>query len=170
MAATAPTRTKLAGNTLNRGFYVDVAPATATGPGTYISLMGMKEFKPKFANGATADTSDFDGGGFKDADVVSQEWGSEGKMGRKVVPGATPTYDPGQQFVIAQSAKLGSAAPFYARIYEMEPGGPRVEAIEGLVTATTDYDGGGMDATKDVSFTMTGKGAPTSTTHPFPAA
>lgn len=170
MADTVPTRNALGGATLNRGYNIDVAlvPAAAGTP-TWLAFMGVNEFKPKFPMGATADTSDFDGGGYKDQDVVTLEWGGEGKLIRKVTGGSATAYDPGQELVRQAAQKLGAAAPILVRIYEYEPGGPRVEAMTGKAVVTAEWDGGGMDAVKSISFTIAGKGAPTSLAHPFPS-
>jgi len=171
MAETAPTRTPLGAATLNRNTYVDVAEVPASGGTiTWLPLMGITEYKPKYGEQTTQDSSDFDGGGFKDQDVTALGHGGEGKLVRKTL-GSDPTkYDPGQELVRKRSLLQGVQARFMYRQYEMEPGGPRSEALTGYCTASTDWDGGGMDALKAVSFTITGKGAPTSTTHPFPSA
>lgn len=172
MAETAPTRTPLGAATLNRNTYVDVAevPATSGGTVTWLPLMGITEFKPKYGEQTTQDSSDFDGGGYKDEDVTALAWGGEGKLVRKTLASDPTKYDPGQELVRKRSEQQGLGARFMVRMYEMEPNGPRVEAATGYATASSDFDGGGMDALKAASFTIRGKGAPTSRVHPFPSA
>lgn len=178
---TPPARTPLGGATLNRDYFMDVAliptlaagttstPAAILAAATWVPFMGMTDFTPHFATQTTQDTSDFDGGGYKDQDVTALAWSAEGKMVRKTLLTDPKNYDPGQELVRQHGFLMGAAAPILVRIYEFGDGGPRVEAVAGPAVVGVDWDGGGMDATKSVSWTVTGKGKPLSVTHPFPA-
>lgn len=179
--AAPPARAALGGATLNRDYYMDVAlmptdlPDGATAEqildaADWVPFMGMTDFTPHFATQTTQDTSDFDGKGYKDQDVTALAWGAEGKLVRKTRATDPRAYDPGQELVRVQAFKMGGAAPILVRIYEYADNGPRAEAVTGQATVSVDWDGGGMDATKSVSWTASGKGAPLSTEHPFPYA
>lgn len=179
---TPPVRPLLGGSTLNRDYFIDVAevpvlPANATGTlaeilaavDAWTPFMGVTDFTPHFATQTTQDTSDFDGGGYKDQDVTALAWGAEGKMIRKSRVTDPKAYDPGQELVRRHGFVMGADAPLLVRIYEYGDGGPREEAATGLATVSVDWDGGGMDATKSISWTISGKGRP-DTDHPFPYA
>lgn len=171
MANLVPTRTALGAATLNRATYVDVAEVPEGGDvstATWLPLMGISELNPHYATPGTQDSSDFDGEGYSDTDITSQAWSAEGKLQRKVKSDDPTAYDPGQELLRQRSASLGSAARFLVRMYEYAVGGPRVEAVTGYAIVTVDWDGGDMTALKTCSFTISGKGKPISTAHPFP--
>jgi hypothetical protein len=176
-----PTRPALGGATLNRDYFMDVAllptdvdddatPDEILAAANWLPFMGLTDFTPHFATQTTQDTSDFDGGGYKDTDVTALAWGAEGKLLRKTRATDPRAYDPGQELVRKHGFLMGSAAPILVRIYEYADGGPREEAVAGQAVVGVDWDGGGMDATKSVSWTASGKGKPYSTAHPFPYA
>lgn len=170
MATTVPARQQLGASTTNRLWWLDVVdPNADDSTEVWVPVSGVQEFKPKPSDAGTQDDSDFDGGGFKSSAVTSQNFGAEGKVGRKVVPAtgdATPTYDPGQEIIRKTAEKIGVENRLKARWYEMEPGGPRVEAKTGYFNATWSPDGGGADALNTASFALNGLGAPLSSAHP----
>jgi len=159
----ATTKTPLGASTTNRKWYLDVYPTlTANAP---IGVFGIQEFKDG-VEGSVQDDSDFDGEGWKSSTVTANAWSLELKVGRKTTVADATAYDPGQEVLRLASRQTGAANRVKVRWYEMEPGGPRVEAYEGFATVTWSPDGGGMDATSTVTVTLTGQGKPVSITHP----
>jgi hypothetical protein len=171
MAATPTPRTALGASTLNRGYWCDVAPvpATAGAEPSWVPVAGVMEFKPKPSEASSQDDSDFDSEGYGSSTVTKQTWGGEIKVGRKVTAASATAYDPGQELLRKAAEGLGVTNQLMFRYYEMEAGGPRVEAKTGRVSATYSPDGGGMDATKSAAITLAGIGKPTSV-HPFATA
>lgn len=163
MVNSIPARQQLGASTTNRKWYVDVFNPQG---GVIVPVMGIGEYKPKPSDPTLQDDSDFDGGGYKSSTVTAQTWGGEGKLHRKTRTSAQNAYDPGQEILRKAAKGMGASNSVRVRIYEMEPNGPRVEAYEGMVAVSWSPDGGGMDATDTVSFTLTGQGAPVDIVHP----
>lgn len=160
----ATPRTPLGASTTNRKWYVDVNTGTYDNP-TWIGVFGVSDFKDK--NDPTLqDDSDFDSDGYKSSTATALEWGAEMKVGRKSTESDQTQYDPGQEVLRAAANKLGVQNRVDVRYYEMEPGGPRVEAWRGFATVSWVPDGGPMDALSTVSVTLTGQGKRTAITHP----
>jgi hypothetical protein len=147
--------------TVNRKYWLDVRER-ASDP--WVPFYGVQELKTKGAEATTQDSSDFDGEGYKDQDVTALAWGAEGKCVRKRKGDDSTAYDPGQEIVRLAAERIGHR--IQVRFYEMDDDGPRVEATEGWATVTWNEDGGGMDALATASFTIAGKGRPTSKEHP----
>lgn len=164
MVNTVPTRTPLGASTTNRKWYVDCQdPAVA---GVWVGCFGILEYKPKPSDPKLQDDGDFDGGGWTSSTAAARSWGGDGKFGRKEKASDATAYDPGQEILRKAALGLGSANRVLVRIYEMEPGGPRVEAYQGYAAVTWSPDGGGMDALDTASFTLTGQGPRTDIAHP----
>lgn len=165
MATTIPERSQLGASTTNRKYYLDVVDPDASGSeDIWIGVFGLQEGKPRPSEATTQDDSDFDGEGYKSQAVTALTWGFDGKVLRKIDGTDSTAYDPGQEVLRKVAAKIGGRVKF--RYYEMEPDGPRVEAMTGWGTVTWAPDGGNMESLDSVAFTITGRGKPTSTVHP----
>lgn len=164
MADTSIARAALGATTLNRKWFLDIDQSTTSTP-DWIGVFGVMEFKPG-TDDTTQDTSDFSAGGWKGNQVTAKAWKLEFKVKRAVDATTVTDYDAGQELLRTQSNLIGIAGRVHVRWYEMEPGGPRVEAYEGYGTVTWSEDGGGMDALSTVSVTVNGDGARTAVTHP----
>lgn len=161
--STAIARAPLGGTTTNRKWFLDVDVST-TGTPEWVGVFGMQEFKPA-VDTTTQDTSD-NSSHWKGAQSTAQAWKIEGKLKRASKATLATAYDPGQEVLRAAAILVGVEARVHVRWYEMEPGGPRVEAYEGYGTVTWSDDGGAMDALSTVSFTVNGDGERTDITHP----
>lgn len=159
-----PTRTQLGASTTNRKWGLDVQDPAA--PGVWVPVMGLQESKPRPGEATTQDDSDMDGGGFKSQTVTALTWGYDGKVVRKSLVASATAYDPGQEIIRKAALNLGSAAVIPFRYYEMEPGGPRVEAYEGVGVPTWTPDGGNMESLDTVAISITGRGQRLTITHP----
>ena len=158
-----PVRTPLGSTTSNRKYQVDVA--TLDQPTAWVGLFGLTELKPNFGTVSLSDTTDFEGEGFTQSEGFSNGWGGEGKV-RRATKASTPgVYDAGQEIVRAAGQDLDNNR-ILARIYEMQDGGPRVEAVTGYVNVTWADDGGAVTAASMASFTLVGAGKPTTRVHP----
>lgn len=152
--------------TLNRKWRLEVNTGTTASP-TWTRVYGMTEFQPTLEP-TLQDDADFDSDGYRSQAVTAQAWGCTLKVSRKTVDGAPTTYDPGQEELRAAAAEMGVANSREIRFYEMEPGGPRIEAYQGKVAVSWSPDGGAMDALDLVSVTLTGQGKRDAITHPAP--
>jgi hypothetical protein len=160
----APARVPLGASTVNRKWYLDVNTGTVAVP-VWTPVNGITEFQPALTP-TLQDDSDFDSGGDKSSTVTARAWSCVGKLARKVTVASATAYDAGQEALRLASEEIGVDNSINVRFYEMEPGGPRVEAYEGNAAVTWSPDGGGMDALSAVSFTLTGQGKRTAITHP----
>lgn len=163
-----PTRTQLGASTTNRKWGLDVQDPAALG--VWVPVMGLQESKPRPGEGVTQDDSDMDGEGFKSQTVTALTWGFDGKVLRKVQSAVATAYDPGQEIIRKAALNLGTAAVIPFRYYELEPGGPRVEAYEGTGVPTWTPDGGNMESLDTVAFSLTGRGKRNAIEHPEGAA
>lgn len=161
---TATTKVPLGASTLVRKWYLDVNTGTVAAP-VWVGVFGLLDFQPVL-NPTLQDDSDFDSGGYKSSTVTALEWSTTFKVSRKVQVGAATQYDPGQEFLRLTSLTQGVSNSVEIRFYEMSPGGPRVEAYQGLAAVSWSPDGGAMDALDTVSVTLTGQGQRTAITHP----
>lgn len=159
---TVPERVQLGASTTNRKFYLDVQDPDA--PGVWLGVFGLQEGKPRPSEGTTQDDSDFDGEGYKSQAVTALTWGFDGKVLRKLKDDDQTAYDPGQEVLRKVAARIGGRV--MARYYEMEPDGPRIEAMTGWCTVTWTPDGGNMESLDTVAISLTGRGKPTTTAHP----
>lgn len=168
MTDTSVARQELGAPTLNRKWYLDVDNAT-NGAAAWIGVYGVQEFKDAVA-ATTQDASDFAGGGWKSTVVTANQWSCELKVKRAPTAAEPTAYDPGQEVLRKAAVQMGTGNRVHVRWYEMEPGGPRVEAYEGYASVTWSPDGGGMDALSTVTVTLNGTGKRVDITHPSASA
>lgn len=161
MAGTVTDRTPLGATTTARKWWLDVREV---GSQVWLGVHGIQESKPRPSEATTQDDSDMDGGGHKSQTTTALTSGFDGKLIRKTRRSDALAYDPGQEIIRLASRRIGSEIE--VRFYEMEPGGPRIEAYEGRASATWTPDGGAMDATDTVAFALTGRGQLAPITHP----
>lgn len=159
-----PTRTPLGASTIVRKWYLDVNTGTIASP-VWVAVGGMLDFTPNITP-TLQDDSDFDGGGYKSSTSTALSWDAQGTVSRKTIPGSPTVYDAGQEFLRTTSVTMGVQNSIQVRFYEMTPGGPRVEAYQGLAAVTWTPKGGSMDALDEAGFVLTGQGQRTSITHP----
>lgn len=164
MTSSAVEREPLGFATTARKWWTDV-DVSATSTPDWIGVFGISEFKPD-STPTLQDDSDYDSEGFKSQTVTAKAWSITGKVQRKTPTSDPTSYDPGQETLRLASDELGPDAVVHVRWYEMTPGGPRVEAYEGWGVVTWTPDGGAMDATDTVSFTITGRGKRVPIAHP----
>lgn len=161
MAGTVTDRAPLGATTTARKWALDVREV---GTDLWLGVYGIQESKPRPGEGTTQDDSDMDGGGFKSETVTALTWGFDGKVIRKTRASDQLAYDPGQELIRLAAMQIGKEIEI--RFYELEPNGPRVEAYQGRARATWTPDGGAMDATDTVAFSLTGRGQRNSIAHP----
>lgn len=160
----AVTRTPLGAATNVRKWYLDVNTGTVASP-NWVGVFGVTDFKPNLSP-TWKESSDFDSGGNKAQSATAREWGVEFKVLRKSDSSVATIYDPGQEALRARAEILGTGNDIQIRYYEMESGGPRVEAYQGIVGVEWSPDGGPMDELDSVSVKLMGQGARTPITHP----
>lgn len=159
-----PVRSALGAATTVRKWYLDVNTGTTAAP-VWVGVFGIMDFKPSLAP-VWKDTSDFDSGGDKSSTATAREWGAEVELARKSQASVATAYDPGQEALRAKSEALGLGNSIEVRYYEMEPGGPRVEAYQGLAGVEWSPKGGSMEDPDTVSVKLKGQGARVAITHP----
>ena len=160
---TLPVRTQLAASTTNRKWWLDVSLDGTT----WTPVMGLTEFNPNLDDATWQDDSDFDGGGAKSQTKTAFGWAFTGTARRAVTAASTTAYDPGQEMIRTRSiGKTGLANSLFVRCYEMEEGGPRIEAYSGRAGCQWAQNGGGMDALSTAALTLQGQGALAQIAHP----
>ena len=157
-------RTPLGAATNVRKWYLDVNTGTVASP-NWVGVFGVTDFKPNLAP-VWKESSDFDSSGNKAQSATAREWGVEFKLLRKSNSSVPTIYDPGQEALRARAEILGTGNDIQIRYYEMESGGPRVEAYQGIVGVEWAPEGGAMDELDSVSVKLMGQGARTAITHP----
>jgi hypothetical protein len=162
MPATA--RVQLGAATTVRKWFVDVNTGTAAAP-IWTGVFGVTDFKPSLSP-TWKDTSDFDSGGDMSSTATARTWGADLKLVRKSTASDPTAYDPGQEALRAKAENIGLLNSIEVRFYEMEPGGPRVEAYQGTAGVEWSPDGGKMEDTDGVSVKLVGQGFRTAITHP----
>ena len=162
MPATTPV--PLGADTTARKWRFDVNAGTHDSP-SWLQVAGMIDFKAPIA-ADVKDDSDYDSGGYKSSTITALGWTVEVKLGRKSIDGAPTAYNPGQEILRLASVRMGASNRVEVRWYEMEPGGPRVEAYQGYAAVEWTEDGGAMDALSTVTGKLTGQGERTAITHP----
>ena len=157
-------RTPLGAATTVRKWFLDANVGTTSAP-EWTGVFGITNFKPNLAP-TWKDTSDFDSQGDMSSTATARAWGCDVKVERKTQDSDPTTYDPGQEALRARAEELGLLNSIEIRYYEMEPGGPRVEAYQGTVGVEWSPDGGAMSDTDGVSIKLIGQGRRTIITHP----
>lgn len=161
---TATTKAPLGATTTNRKWYLDVNTGTIAAP-IWTGVFGITEFAPK-VEGSLQSDADFDGDGWGSEVNTLNKWSIEAKVKRAATAALATAYDPGQEKLRAAAAKTGVENVVPVRWYEMEDGGPRVEAYEGKAAVTWTEDGGGVDALSFASIVLTGRGKRNEIEHP----
>jgi hypothetical protein len=164
----ATTKVPLGAGVLARRWYLDVNTGTHASP-VWTGVFGIEDFKAPL-DPSEQDDSDYDSGGYKSTVITAIGWAIELKLARKVTAAVATAYDTGQEALRAASVLMGASNRVEIRYYEMEVGGPRVEAYTGYASVSWSEDGGGMDAKASVTVKLTGQGARTAITHPDGAA
>ncbi|UVK61350.1 major tail protein [Microbacterium phage Gingerbug] len=160
MAAT--TKVPLGAATTNRKWFLDVEGATAD---SWLGVFGITEFKDTL-EASMQDDSDFDGEGWLSEVNTANRWKIEAKVIRKTLADTPTSYDPGQEKIRQAAGNTGVENVLKVRWYEMEPGGPRVEAYEGFAAVSWSPDGGNTEAVSTASIVLSGRGKRNPITHP----
>lgn len=161
----APARNVLGPSTLNRKWWIDVDTGT-TGTPVWTPVGGVTDFKPS-RDSNMEDDSDFDSGGYQSETKTAEKWSADLKVARKVTGASATAYDAGQEFLRLKSyGQMGVANSASIRYYEMEPGGPRVEAYQGRCSVGWTDDGGNMTALSTSSVKLGGQGVLVAIAHP----
>jgi IPT/TIG domain len=160
----ATTKVQLGAATTVRKWYLDVNTGTTAAP-IWTGVFGVTNFKPSLKP-TWKDTSDFDSGGDMSSTATARAWSVDLKLERKSTASDPTTYDPGQEALRLKAENIGLLNSIGVRFYEMEPGGPRLEAYQGIAGVEWSPDGGAMSDTDGVSVTLTGQGRRTLITHP----
>jgi hypothetical protein len=160
----APARTPLGAATTVRKWWLDVNTGTSAAP-VWVGVFGMKDFKPNLSP-TWKDSSDFDSQGDKSQTATARDTGVEFKVARKTRSSDATAYDPGQEALRLRAEGLGVLNSIEYRFYEMEPGGPRVEAYQGTAGVEWSPEGGAMDDLDDVSVKLIGQGRRVPIAHP----
>jgi len=164
----AVTKVPLGGATLNRKWYLDVNIG-AFGAPTWVGVFGISDFKDSFTPDLVED-GDFDSAGARSKVVTATDWSLTFTVERKVTAALATVYDPGQEVLRAASYLMGINNAVDVRWYEMNDGGPKVEAWRGYAVVGWDPVGGDMAAKSAVAVTLSARGARTAITHPDGAA
>lgn len=160
----ATTKTPLGASTTNRKWYLDVNTGTTAVP-AWVGVFGITDFTPGLDN-TLQDDSDYDSDGYKSQTKTASQWTVTGTVARKVTAADPEAYDPGQEVLRLAGDENGVDNAVHVRWYEMEPGGPRVEAYEGHGAVSWSPNGGATDALSSAGFTITGQGKRTPIAHP----
>jgi len=163
MADTSIPRVALGATTLNKKWYLDVNTGTDATP-TWVGVFGIQEFKPS-VDSTAGDTSDF-ASGWKGSQKTALAWGLEFKLKRASTAASATAYDPGQEALRTKAGQLGVAGRVSLRWYEMDSGGPRIEAYQGWGSVEWSDDGGDMAALSTVTVKVDGDGQRNAITHP----
>ncbi len=161
---TATTKVPLGAATTVRKWYLDVNTGTTSAP-VWTGVFGITKFQPALKP-TWVDTSDFDSNGDMSSTATARAWSLVFGVDRKSQSSDPTQYDPGQEKLRAIAENVGVGNSVQVRWYEMEPGGPRVEAYQGTCGVEWSPDGGAMSATDAVTVTLNGQGARTVITHP----
>jgi hypothetical protein len=157
-------KVQLGAATTVRKWYLDVNTGTVAAP-VWTGVFGITKFQPSLKPTWT-DTSDFDSSGDMSSTATARSWGVVFGINRKGQASNALAYDPGQEALRLLAENVGVANSVQIRWYEMEPGGPRIEAYQGMVGVEWSPDGGPMSAVDAVTVTLTGQGKRTIITHP----
>ena len=158
----ATTKVPLGASTLVRKWYLDVSTDDGS---TWVGVFGIIEFKPAL-EGSMQDDSDFDGEGWLSEINSANRWKNEFKVRRGTLTSNEKAYDPGQEILRLAGGKTGVENVVLCRWYEMEPGGPRVEAYQGTAAVSWSPDGGNTEALDTVSVVTSGRGKRKTISHP----
>ncbi len=160
----ATVKEPLGGPTTNRKWYLDVNTGTVALP-VWIGVFGISDLTAGL-NNTMQDDSDYDSDGYGSQAKTGSEWSVTGTVQRKVTADDAAAYDPGQEAIRLAADANGVENVLHVRWYEMEPGGPRVEAYEGHAASSWSPNGGAQTALSTAGFTLSGRGKRVPITHP----
>lgn len=140
----------------------------------WLKIRGVKNLVAAVAT-TMQDDSDYDSGGWGSQTATKLAWTLTMTLARKTLliggnwtSGAPKAqYDPGQEALRSVASTLGDSNTIPVRWCDMDPSA-RVEAYTGNATVDWTEAGGAMDALDDVNVVLTGQGARTAITHPYP--
>lgn len=149
-------------STLSRKWVLEINTNTVASP-IWTVVKGMAELTVTQAEPNLEDDNVYEDLGYTGQTKTALSWKAEGKIARRTLPSDVTTYDVGQEKLRTLSLLLGPNGVAHCRMYDRD-GGP--EAFTGFAEVTWAPDGGTPTDLEMVSFTLTGKGAPTSITNP----
>lgn len=140
----------------------------------WIKVRGIKNLVAAVAT-TLQDDSDYDSNGWGSQTATKLAWTLTATLARKTsliggnwTSGAPKaSYDAGQEALRAVAGTLGDSNTVQVRWCEMDAS-VRAEAYTGNATVDWTEAGGAMDALDDVNVVLTGQGARTAITHPYP--
>lgn len=140
----------------------------------WLKVKGIKNLVAAVAT-TLQDDSDYDSNGWGSQTATKLAWTLTITLARKTFltggnwsSGAPKAqYDPGQEALRSVAGTLGDSNTIPVRWCEMDAS-VRAEAYQGNATVDWTEAGGAMDALDDVNVVMTGQGARTAITHPYP--
>lgn len=150
-------------STLSRKWVIEIDSTTPHTAPVWVQIKGMAELTVKEAEPNLEDDNVYEDSGYTGKTKTALSWSAAGKVMRRTLPTDVTTYDPGQERLRLQSKTLGPTGVGFFRVYDRD-GGP--EAWTGYGEITWDPDGGAATDLEAVSFTIDGKGAPTTITNP----
>jgi hypothetical protein len=149
-------------STLARKMVLEVNTATVASP-VWTIVKGLNEYTFTPGDPNLEDDNVYEDLGYTGQTKTALSVKAEGKVMRRTLPTDVTTYDPGQERLRVLSNLLGPTGVGYFRTYDRD-GGP--EAYTFFAEVSWQPEGGGPTDLEAVSFTLTGKGAPTLITNP----
>lgn len=149
-------------STLARKMVLEVNTNTVASP-TWTIVKGLNEYTFTPGDPNLEDDNVYEDLGYTGQTKTALSVKAEGKIMRRTLPTDVTTYDPGQERLRVLSNLLGPTGVGYFRTYDRD-GGP--EAYTFFAEVSWQPEGGGPTDLEAVSFTLTGKGAPTLITNP----
>lgn len=162
MPATTPVPLGFA--TTVRKWKLDVNTGTFGSP-VWTGVFGQNAFKDA-RNPEMKDDSDMDSEGYKSEAKTADGFSIEMTVLRKATAADPEDYDPGQEALRAKGDAMGAGNVADIRWYEMEEGGPRIEAYRGFASVKWEPEGGKMDDLDAVKVTLGGRGKRNVIAHP----
>jgi hypothetical protein len=149
-------------STLARKMVLEVNTNTVASP-VWTTVKGLNEYTWTPGDPNLEDDNVYEDLGYTGQTKTALSVKAEGKVMRRTLPTDVTTYDPGQEKLRTLSNLLGPTGVGYFRTYDRD-GGP--EAYTFFAEVSWQPEGGGPTDLEAVSFTLTGKGAPTLITNP----
>jgi hypothetical protein len=149
-------------STLSRKWVLEINTGTVSVP-IWTVVKGLAEYTFTPGDPNLEDDNVYEDLGFTGQTKTALSVKGEGKVMRRTLPTDVTTYDPGQEKLRVLSNLLGPTGVGYFRTYDRD-GGP--EAYTFFAEVSWQPEGGSPTDLESVSFTLTGKGAPTLITNP----
>jgi hypothetical protein len=149
-------------STLSRKWVLEINTGTVSVP-IWTIVKGLAEYTFTPGDPNLEDDNVYEDLGFTGQTKTALSVKGEGKVMRRTLPTDVTTYDPGQEKLRTLSNLLGPTGVAYCRTYDRD-GGP--EAYTFFAEVSWSPEGGSPTDLETVSFTLTGKGAPTLITNP----